>query len=130
VLVVDDVKDNADSLAALLEAMGHEVHVAYDGETAIEVANTIRPDVVLLDIGMPRVDGFEVCRQLRQQAWGRDLFIVALTGWGQESDRTRTERAGFDDHLIKPAEVISITKVLNGARQAPGARARGRYPLS
>ncbi len=119
VMIVDDVRDNADTLAVLLRTLGHEVHSVYDAEQAIEVADRVRPDAVLLDIGMPRLDGFEVCRQLRQQPWGKTLLIVAVTGWGHESDRARTEDAGFDHHLIKPADLRSLTTLLNaGSRSA------------
>ena len=114
VLIVDDVKDNADSLAALLAALGHQVHAVYDGATAIRVANTVRPDVVLLDLGMPGIDGLEVCRHLRRQPWGKAILMVALTGWGQEGDRVRTEDAGFDHHIIKPAELKLLTSLLHG----------------
>jgi CheY-like chemotaxis protein len=117
VLIVDDVKDNADSLAALLKALGHQVHAVYDGAAAIEVANTVRPEVVLLDLGMPGMDGFEVCRQLRRQSWGKTTLIVALTGWGQEGDRVRTEDAGFDHHIIKPAELNRLTRLLHAANR-------------
>jgi len=115
VLIVDDVKDNADSLAALLKTLGHDVHVVYGGAAAIQVANKLRPDAVLLDIGMPDIDGLEVCTYLRRQPWGQSILIVALTGWGQESDRARTEEAGFDHHLIKPAELSALTKLLHAA---------------
>jgi PAS domain S-box-containing protein len=115
VLIVDDVKDNADSLAALLKTLGHEVHVVYGGAAAIAAANTLRPDAVLLDIGMPDIDGLQVCTHLRRQPWGKSMLIVALTGWGQEGDRTRTEEAGFDHHLIKPAELSALTKLLHAA---------------
>jgi CheY-like chemotaxis protein len=115
VLIVDDVKDNADSLAALLKTLGHDVHVVYGGAAAIQVASKLRPDAVLLDIGMPDIDGLEVCTYLRRQPWGQSMLIVALTGWGQESDRARTEEAGFDHHLIKPAELSALTKLLHAA---------------
>jgi CheY-like chemotaxis protein len=113
VLIVDDVKDNADSLALLLGALGHEAHAVYGGSAAIELANEVRPDVVLLDLGMPRMDGYEVCRQLRREPWGKTMLIVALTGWGQENDRARTEGAGFDHHLVKPADLSSLSQLLH-----------------
>ena len=113
VLIVDDVRDNADSLAELLKALGHEVHAAYGGAQAVELASTVRPDAVLLDLGMPEMDGYQVCRQLRRQPWGGSMLIVALTGWGQENDRARTEDAGFDHHLIKPADLSALSRLLH-----------------
>jgi PAS domain S-box-containing protein len=113
VMIVDDVKDNADSLARLLEALGHEAHVVYDGMGAIGLAGALRPDAVLLDLGMPGIDGYEVCRQLRRQPWGKSMLIVALTGWGQENDRARTQDAGFDHHLVKPADLGALSRLLH-----------------
>jgi PAS domain S-box-containing protein len=113
VLIVDDVKDNADSLALLLQALGHEVHAIYDGAGAVELASALHPDAVLLDLGMPGMDGYQVCRHLRRQPWGKSMLIVALTGWGQENDRARTEAAGFDHHLIKPADLGVLSRLLH-----------------
>jgi signal transduction histidine kinase len=104
VLIVDDNKDAAEWLATLLGLSGHETHVAFDGLEAIKAAERLLPDAVLLDIGLPRVDGYEVCRRIRQQPWGRDLVIVALTGWGQEEDRQKSRAAGFNTHLVKPVD--------------------------
>ena len=104
VLVVDDHQDAADSLALLLRALGCEVEVARDGMEAVEVAGRYRPDLLLLDIGMPRLDGYAACRRIRGHPWGKAMVIVALTGWGQEDDRRRTREAGFDAHLVKPVE--------------------------
>jgi PAS domain S-box-containing protein len=104
VLIVDDNKDAAEWLATLLSLSGHETHVALDGVEAIKAAERLLPDAVLLDIGLPSVDGYEVCRRIRQQPWGRDLMIVALTGWGQEEDRQKSRDAGFNTHLVKPVD--------------------------
>jgi PAS domain S-box-containing protein len=104
VLIVDDNKDAAEWLATLLSLSGHETHVALDGVEAMKAAERLLPDAVLLDIGLPRVDGYEVCRRIRQQPWGRDLVIVALTGWGQEEDRQKSREAGFNTHLVKPVD--------------------------
>jgi PAS domain S-box-containing protein len=104
VLVVDDNEDAASTLASLLELNGHVAQVAHDGEQALRAAEAWRPDVVLLDIGLPRLNGYDVCRHLRSQAWARELRIVALTGWGQVDDRKRSEAAGFDRHLVKPVD--------------------------
>jgi PAS domain S-box-containing protein len=112
VLVVDDNQDAADGMAMLIELMGVAVRVAYDGRNALATAEAFRPDLVLLDLGMPVVDGYDVCRTLRQQPGGEALSIVALTGWGQESDRRRTHEAGFDDHLTKPIEPAQVERLL------------------
>jgi signal transduction histidine kinase/CheY-like chemotaxis protein len=112
VLVVDDLPDGADSMAMMLRLSGHAVRVAYDGETALAAAAAWRPSVVLLDIGMPGMSGYEVCQQLRETPWGRDLKIVALTGWSQDDDRRRSRDAGFDHHLIKPVEPRALHELL------------------
>ena len=112
ILVADDNRDAADSLAMMLELMGNAVRTANDGQEAVEVAAEFRPDVALLDIGMPRMNGYEAARRMRAEPWGRGLVIVALTGWGQEEDRRRSREAGFDVHLVKPVDPAAIEKVL------------------
>jgi signal transduction histidine kinase/ActR/RegA family two-component response regulator len=112
ILIVDDNRDSADSLAMYLKIKGHDTRTAYDGEQALQAAEEIRPDVVLLDIGMPRLDGYEVCRRIRQQPWGSGMLVVALTGWGQVEDQRRTEEAGFDRHMVKPIEPAALMKLL------------------
>ena len=112
VLVVDDSEDAALTLATLLELAGYEPHLAHDGEQALAVAEACRPDVVLLDIGLPKLSGNEVCWRLRQQDWGRHMTVIALTGWGQEQDRRRTTEAGFNHHLVKPADPAALLKLL------------------
>lgn len=114
ILVVDDNQDAAISLALLLTMMGNETQTAYDGLEALEVAQTFRPDVALLDIGMPKLNGYEVCRRIRQQPWGQNMVLFALTGWGQEEDQRRSLAAGFDAHLVKPALPDDIEKLLAG----------------
>jgi PAS domain S-box-containing protein len=121
ILIVDDLKDAVDSLSMLLRAMGHEIHTAYDGEDAVAVAQKQRPDAVLLDLGMPRLNGYDACRRIRAQRWGKEMFIVAVTGWGQEEDRRRSREAGFDDHLVKPVDTVALMKVL---ASLPSGRAR------
>jgi CheY-like chemotaxis protein len=111
-LIVDDVKDAADSLAHLMRLKGHEVRAAYDGGAAIAAAAEFRPEVVLLDIGMPNLDGYETCRTIREQSWGKGMFLVALTGWGQEGDRRRAEEAGFNQHLVKPVDPAAFAALL------------------
>lgn len=104
VLVVDDNVDAADSLAELLQLIGSETHVAHDGQQAIEMAEALRPDLIFLDIGLPRMDGYEVARRIRSTEWGAGTRLVALTGWGQAEDRARSEAAGIDEHLVKPVD--------------------------
>jgi PAS domain S-box-containing protein len=113
VLVVDDNRDSADTLAMLLSVMGNEVRTAYGGEPALETAEDLRPDVVLLDVEMPGLDGHETCRRMREQAWARTAFIIALTGWGQETDRQRTREAGFDHHMVKPIDPDALESLLS-----------------
>lgn len=120
VLVVDDLRDSADSLAALLELTGHEAWAAYEGTASIETAERLRPDVILLDIGMPDVDGYEVCRRLRELPWASGTTLIALTGWGQENDRRRSVEAGFDHHLVKPVEIPALMKLLEGISKRKG----------
>jgi CheY-like chemotaxis protein len=122
VLIVDDNEDGAESLALLLELGGHETHKAHDGEQAIEATERLRPDAVLLDIGLPGMNGYEVCRRIRERPWGKDVFLVALTGWGQEEDRQRSEEAGFDEHMVKPADHDVLMNLLASAsRPRPDA---------
>jgi CheY-like chemotaxis protein len=96
----------------LLKGSGYRIDVAHDGEEALAVAESCRPDVVLLDIGMPKLDGYEVCRRLRQFDWGRDITIIAVTGWGQANDRRMTAAAGFNHHLVKPADPVKLLRML------------------
>lgn len=112
VLVVDDNRDSADTLSTLLRVMGCEVQAAYDGLQALECGAHFRPDAVLLDLGMPKLNGFETCERMRREKWGRPICIVALTGWGQEEDRRRTKECGFDAHLVKPVDPGKLTELL------------------
>jgi signal transduction histidine kinase/CheY-like chemotaxis protein len=112
VLVVDDNADNATALAMLLRQLGHHVEVAGDGELALVRASQFRPDVILLDIAIPKVNGYEVCRQLRQHDWGRGIRVIAQTGFGEEQDRRRSAEAGFDGHLVKPIDPARLGAVL------------------
>jgi len=114
ILVADDNRDSAESLAMLLTLEGNETRTAHDGLEALQVAEAFRPDVMLLDLGMPKLNGFEVCRSIRQQAWGKNIVVVALTGWGQEEDKRRSLAAGVDAHLIKPVDIAALEKLLTG----------------
>ena len=91
---------------------GNETHVAHNGLEAIEAAANVKPEIILLDIGLPKLNGYEVCRRIREQPWGKHMVIVALTGWGHEADRRRSREAGFDHHLVKPIEVSALKKLL------------------
>jgi PAS domain S-box-containing protein len=112
ILVVDDNQDAANSLAMLLRMKGHEVRIAYDGLEAVEAAAAYQPDVALLDVGLPRLNGFDVARRIRQTDKDRRVILVALTGWGHEEDRRRSKEAGFDHHLVKPADPDDLDRVL------------------
>ncbi len=112
ILVVEDNRDSAESLAMLLTLAGNETHTAYDGLEAVEAAATFRPDVILLDIGLPRMNGYEACRLIREQPWGKNMVLVALTGWGQEEDRQKSKDSGFDGHIVKPVEQAAVMKLL------------------
>jgi CheY-like chemotaxis protein len=107
ILIVDDSMDAAESLAMLMSLNGHEVTVSHDGLDALEVATRERPEVILLDIGLPGLDGYEVCRQLRERGLD-DALIVAMTGYGQERDRLRSKSAGFDTHTVKPVDLENL----------------------
>ncbi|CAN5714898.1 hypothetical protein BH23GEM11_BH23GEM11_10120 [soil metagenome] len=114
ILVVDDNRDAATSLAVLLGFAGYETHTAFGGTKAMEVAPMVKPDAVVLDIGMPEMDGFEVCRRIRQEPWGKDIVIIAVSGWGDEEIREKGKDAGFDGHLVKPIEFRELAKLLSG----------------
>lgn len=113
VLVVDDNKDCALSLAMVLKMLGNETQTAHDGVEALRVAAAFRPDIVLLDIGMPKLNGYDVCRVIREQPWGKEVTLVALTGWGGDEDSSRSKEAGFDHHLVKPVETTDLEKIVN-----------------
>lgn len=112
VLVVDDNVDIADALAALLDLQGCQVRVAHHGEAGLEQALEFEPDVIFLDIGLPGMDGYEVARELRSSSLGNQITLVALTGYGQASDRQKAVEAGFDHHLVKPARLDQIREIL------------------
>jgi CheY-like chemotaxis protein len=112
VLVVDDSVDTADSLALLVKALGHEVRTAYDGPSALPAAVDFLPDVAVLDLGLPELNGYEVAERIRQQPWAGGLVLIAMTGYGQESDRQRSRMAGFDHHLVKPADFGEVQRIL------------------
>jgi DNA-binding response OmpR family regulator len=92
---------------------GHEAKTASDGLTAVAEAERFRPEVVLLDIGLPRLNGYDACRLIREQAWGANMILIAVTGWGQEEDRRRSREAGFDGHLVKPVDLDELMRLLD-----------------
>lgn len=116
VLVVDNHADAAESLAALLRIWGNEVRIAAGGHQAIELCAAFRPHLVLLDLGLPEIDGFETCRRLRADRWGGRAVIAAVTGWGRAEDRRRSLDAGFDEHLLKPVAPEQLEKLLAASR--------------
>ena len=111
-MIVDENVDAARILGVLCEEMGHECKFAYDGVAALEAARRLHPDVILLDVGLPQMDGFEVARQLRADPGFRDVLIIAVTGFGSEEDRKRSLEAGIDYHLVKPADPAFIESLL------------------
>ncbi|QDU46369.1 Autoinducer 2 sensor kinase/phosphatase LuxQ [Symmachiella dynata] len=119
VLVVDDNKAGAKMLSMIVKMLGNDVRKAYDGQEGIEVAEDFLPDVILMDIGMPKMNGYEAARYIRQQPWGNKIMLVALTGWGQDEDKQKTKAAGFDHHLVKPAEPAAIQELLENVNSNP-----------
>jgi CheY-like chemotaxis protein len=124
ILVADDNEDAAESLMLLLQLAGHDVHIVFDGDAAVAAAARLRPDVALVDIGMPKLNGYEVARRIRDHPWGADVHLVALTGWGQQADKRQAEEAGFDVHLVKPVAPEALDRLLaeiGASRAAPDA---------
>jgi len=117
VLIADDNEDAADTISLLFSELGCEVRTVYGGEPALREAERFRPDVVFLDLGMPDLNGRDVCKQIRSQPWGADMMVVALTGWGRDEDRRRTRLAGFDEHIVKPADSDLLVRLLRDLPQ-------------
>jgi signal transduction histidine kinase len=112
ILVVDDNLDSAESMTMMLKLSGHDVATAHDGLEAVKLAKEFQPDVALLDLGMPKLDGYEAARSIREQSWGQDMLLVALTGWGQAEDKRRSREAGFDAHLVKPIDFDALEELV------------------
>jgi CheY-like chemotaxis protein len=112
ILVVDDNHDSALSLAMMLSIMGHDTRTAHDGESAVATAESFLPEVVLLDIGLPKLNGYEVAQRIRETAWGKSMFLIAVTGWGQEEDRQRSSEVGLNVHMVKPVEPAALERLL------------------
>jgi Response regulators consisting of a CheY-like receiver domain and a winged-helix DNA-binding domain len=115
--VVDDNPDSADSLAALLAIPGNQVRVAYDGADGVALAAEFRPDAALLDLRLPRLDGYEVAQRIREQPWGKDMVLIALTGWGQDEAKQLSKEAGFDQHLVKPVDPAALLDLVSSLHQ-------------
>jgi CheY-like chemotaxis protein len=111
-LVVDDNADSTASLAMLLSIEGHETRTARDGIEALAAAEEFHPHVVLLDIGLPKLNGYDTAKRIRLAPWGREIILIALTGWGQEEDRRKSKEAGFDGHMVKPVDFDALMKLL------------------
>ena len=111
ILVVDDNHDSALSLAMMLSIMGHETRTAHDGESAVTTAESFLPEVVLLDIGLPKLNGYEVAQRIREHEWGTSMFLIAVTGWGQEEDRQRSSEVGLNVHMVKPVEPAALERL-------------------
>jgi CheY-like chemotaxis protein len=120
ILVVDDNHDSAESMVMMLTLLGNEVQMARDGVEAVRVAEQFRPEIILMDVGMPRLNGLDATRQIRSEPWGRTMTIVALTGWGQQSDRLQSKEAGCDSHLVKPVNLAELEELLAEAGKAAG----------
>jgi two-component system CheB/CheR fusion protein len=118
ILVVDDNKDSAETLAMLLQLDGNDICIAHDGLEAVKEAEAFRPEFVLLDIGLPKLNGYEVARRIRRQPWGREMVIIALTGWGQDEDRRLSQDAGFNFHVVKPVDLAALEKMLVDSQAA------------
>ena len=113
ILIVDDHEDSADSLARLLQLMGHDVVTAHDGLTAVETAETYRPDVVLLDLALPKLDGYSAAKRIREKPWAKHVLMIAATGWGRAADRNRSIAAGFDHHMVKPVDLTELVTLMS-----------------
>ena len=119
ILVVDDNADSADMVALTLQMSGHEARAAYSGQAALQIVVEYQPDFVLLDIGMPEMNGYEVARRLRQLAPTKNAWLIAITGYGQDTDRQLTQEAGFDYHLVKPIDPDKLEEVLTKLAKQP-----------
>ena len=123
ILVIDDNRDVGESLVALLELDGHDARAAHDGETGLELAGELRPDVILLDIGLPGKDGYQIAREIRSLPWGSSVLLIAATGWGEGKDKARAREAGFDFHLTKPVDLDVLARILKERKAATTDRA-------
>jgi CheY-like chemotaxis protein len=109
---VDDNRDSAESLSRLLQLMGHKTMIAYDGPSGVDCAEQFHPEVALLDLGLPGIDGYELARRIRATPWGTTVVLIAATGWGAANDRRRSREAGFDHHMVKPIDLDELERLL------------------
>lgn len=130
VLVVDDNVDAARTLSMVVRNLGNEVHLAFDGLEAIAAAERLLPEVVVLDLGMPKLDGYGAARHIRQQPWGKRITLIALTGWGQDEDKRKTKEAGFDYHMAKPADLNELRRLISSCRESGEDDAPKVFPIS
>ena len=128
--MVDDNRDAADVLALLLSRLGNEVEKAFDGHEAIAAAEKFRPELVIMDLGMPGLSGYDAAREIRLRPWAKDLFMVAATGWGQAEDRRKTSEAGFNRHLVKPVGLEEFEKILAELDERDCSLANGKRKRS
>jgi CheY-like chemotaxis protein/nitrogen-specific signal transduction histidine kinase len=128
VLIADDNRDAAESLALFLQVTGHIADTAFDGEQALEMAERMRPEIVFLDLGMPRMNGYEVCRRIRATDWGKQIIVIAQTGWGQEEDKRRTREAGFDAHFVKPLDPTAVMKLIETVNEGRASQISAGQP--
>lgn len=124
ILIADDLEDSADTFATVLAFAGHEVRTAYDGEGALVAAEAFRPHVVFLDLGMPKLNGYEVCRRIREQPWGKEMAVIAVSGWGMQEDRKRAQAFGFDRHFVKPVDPDALVQALGSMSWRADGRRR------
>jgi len=125
ILIADDNKDVVESFAIMLQILGHVVFTAVDGVEALEKADQCRPDVIVLDVGMPKLDGYETAKRIRQQPWGGGVLLIAVTGWGNEKDKRKSAESGFNVHLVKPVDALSILNILDQMDQSNAERQSG-----
>jgi CheY-like chemotaxis protein len=116
ILIADDNRDVAEAFGVMLETVGHEVVTAHDGMEVLEKAEHFQPDIIVLDIGMPKINGYDAARRLRQQPWGKDVVLVAITGWGNEKDKGQSQEAGFDFHLVKPVDPGALCRLVDSVQ--------------
>jgi DNA-binding response OmpR family regulator len=115
VLIADDNRDGAECMQLYLQMQGHEAHVAFNGGDALQLAQRIKPEVAVIDIGLPDMSGYDLAQRIREETWGRGVLLIALTGWGQDSDKLRARAAGFDRHCTKPVDPAELERLFSAS---------------